>query len=82
MDMYEITFEEHNQYTIPNLDFRGTPFGIDIRKVVETGISPIINTAIASKEPGVGMIGAGVAEVPIKIFEDAIYDFAKNLDVI
>ncbi|SDK94228.1 YlbE family protein [Natronincola ferrireducens] len=81
MDMYEICDTENSQYTIPNLDFRGTPTGIDIRKVVETGIAPAINTAIASKEPGVGMIGAGVSRAPIKMFEDALVAFAEKMNL-
>lgn len=40
MEMYEITVAEHKSFTIPQLDFRGTPTGVDIRKVVETGITP------------------------------------------
>lgn len=79
MDMYEICVAESTQYTIPNLDFRGTPTGIDIRKVVETGILPAINTAIASKEPGVGMIGAGVSRAPLEMFENALLEYAKEV---
>ncbi len=81
MDMYEICASESAQYTIPNLDFRGTPTGIDIRKVVETGILPAINTAIASKEPGVGMIGAGVSRAPMKMFEEALVAFAEKANI-
>ena len=81
MDMYEISASESSQYTIPNLDFRGTPTGIDIRKVVETGILPAINTAIASKEPGVGMIGAGVSRAPMKMFEEALLAFAEKAGI-
>jgi hypothetical protein len=64
LEMYEITFEEHEQFTIPALDFRGTPCGIDVRKVMETGILPQINTGIAHKNPGVGMVGAGILRAP------------------
>lgn len=78
MDMYEITNSESIHYTIPALDFRGTPLGIDILKVVETGILPVINTAIASKKPGVGMIGAGVSKAPSKMFEDALLAYAQT----
>ena len=48
-EMYEITFGEHEHFTIPVLDFRGTPLGIDVRKVMETGILPQINTGIAGQ---------------------------------
>ena len=71
LEMYEITFGEHENLTIPALDFRGTPLGIDVRKVMETGILPQINTGIAHKDPGVGMVGAGILRAPEKCFQDA-----------
>ncbi len=70
-EMYEITASEHDAYTIPALNFRGTPLGIDVRLVVETGILPQINTGIAHKEPGVGMVGAGVIRAPERCFAAA-----------
>lgn len=78
LEMYEITFGEHENFTIPALNFRGTPLGIDVRKVLETGILPQINTGIAHKEPGVGMVGAGILRAPEKCFKDA-FDFIKDL---
>ena len=71
LEMYEITFDEHEQFTIPALNFRGTPLGIDVRKVMETGILPQINTGIAHKDPGVGMVGAGILRAPEKCFREA-----------
>lgn len=71
LEMYEITFGEHAGFTIPALGFRGTPLGIDVRRVMETGILPRINTGIAHKEPGVGGIGAGLTKAPVKCFRDA-----------
>ena len=71
LEMYEITFSEHGGFTIPALDFRGTPLGIDVRKVMETGILPQINTGIAHRKPGVGMVGAGILRAPQKCFSDA-----------
>ena len=71
LEMYEITFGEHENFTIPALNFRGTPLGIDVRKVMETGILPQINTGIAHKDPGVGMVGAGILRAPEKCFKDA-----------
>ncbi|MBU4510511.1 DUF1116 domain-containing protein, partial [bacterium] len=69
LKMYEITAAENNIYKIPALDFRGTPTGIDIRKVVETGILPSINTGIAHKNPGIGQVGAGLVKPPMNCFE-------------
>lgn len=78
LDMYEITEGEHKQFTIPFLDFRGTPTGVDIRKVVEKQISPRVNTGVAHKDPGVGQVGAGVVSAPMKCFEDALIAFADK----
>jgi hypothetical protein len=71
LEMYEITADEHANLTIPALNFRGTPLGIDVRKVIETGILPQINTGIAHKNPGVGMVGAGILRAPEQCFKDA-----------
>jgi hypothetical protein len=78
LEMYEITFGEHEHFTIPALNFRGTPLGIDVRRVMETGILPQINTGIAHKDPGVGMVGAGILRAPEKCFKDA-YDCLKDM---
>jgi hypothetical protein len=75
LEMYQITAGEHPHYKIPTLNFRGTPLGIDIRKVVELGITPVINTGIAHHLPGVGQIGAGIFRAPIQCFQDAVEEF-------
>jgi hypothetical protein len=80
LKMYEITAAENNIFKIPALDFRGTPTGIDIRKVVETGILPSINTGIAHKDPGVGQVGAGLVKPPMNCFEDALQAFVEDLE--
>ncbi|HUV09009.1 MAG TPA: DUF1116 domain-containing protein [Spirochaetia bacterium] len=79
--MYEITVAENNAFQIPALDFRGTPTAIDLLKVVETGILPAINSGIAHREPGVGMVGAGLVKPPEKCFEDALAAFAEKYGV-
>lgn len=81
LDMYEITYAEHKQFTIPLLDFRGTPTGVDIRKVVEKQIAPRVNTGVAHKDPGVGQVGAGVASAPMSLFEDALVAFAEKYNI-
>ncbi|MEW6717291.1 MAG: DUF1116 domain-containing protein [Chloroflexota bacterium] len=78
LEMYEICYAEHKYFTIPPLDFRGTPIGIDIRKVVEKSMTPRINTGIAHKEAGVGQVGAGLVRPPMKIFEEALLSFAER----
>jgi len=71
-EMYEITVAENPAWTIPVLGFRGTPTGIDIRRVVRTGITPRVNTGIAHREPGVGQVGAGLVRPPMACFEAAL----------
>lgn len=77
LEMYEITTAEHSAFTIPALGFRGSPTGVDIRKVVELGITPRINTGIAHREAGVGQVGAGLTRPPMSVFEDALVAFAE-----
>lgn len=79
--MAEITVGENREWTIPALDYRGVPTGIDIRLVVETGLAPTINTGIAHKKPGVGQVGAGVVRAPMACFEKALVAFAKSVGV-
>ena len=74
-EMAEICLGEHPHFRIPTLDERGAPVGIDLRKVVETGITPLINTGIAGRTPGTGQIGAGVARAPLACFEQALEAF-------
>jgi hypothetical protein len=78
LEMYEICHAEHKYFTIPPLDFRGTPTGIDIRKVVEKGITPRVNTGIAHKDAGVGQVGAGLVRPPMEMFEEALVAFAER----
>ncbi len=78
LEMGEITVAEHNVFTIAALDFQGTPTGIDIRKVVETGVLPRVNTGIAHKDPGVGQVGAGLVKPPMVLFEEALVAYAEK----
>jgi hypothetical protein len=76
--MYEINFSEHEGFTIPVLNYRGTPLGIDVRRVMETGILPKLNTGISHKDPGIGGIGAGILRAPEKCFKDAFEAFQQK----
>lgn len=71
LEMYEICAAEHDTFLMPALNFRGTPVGIDVRRVVEMGIAPRLNTGIAHKDPGVGQVGAGLLRAPIECFVQA-----------
>lgn len=75
--MYFITDAENSSYTLPAMDFRGTATGIDVLKVLETGILPVINTGIAHKTPGIGQIGAGIVHPPKECFKKALESYEK-----
>jgi len=77
--MYEIAFGENNIYQIPYLNFRGTPTGIDVRKVIEKNLTPFIDTGVAHKNPGVGQVGAGVVSAPMEPFKKAIVGLAEEI---
>ena len=79
LQMYEITAGESKAYQIPQLDFRGTPTGIDVRKVAEKSIFPFIDTGVAHKKAGVGQVGAGVVSAPSEPFRKAADGLARKL---
>lgn len=76
--MYEITDGESQSFQIPTMDFRGSPTGINLLKVCEKNILPQINTGIAHKQAGIGQVGAGLVNPPLKCFEDALEAFVEN----
>lgn len=80
--MREITCGENPEWTIPAMDYTGVPTGIDIRRVVDTGLQPTINTGIAHREPGIGQVGAGVVKAPMRCFTDALRAFAAQEGVV
>lgn len=80
-EMMKICTEHNPNFTIPTWDFQGTPLGIDIVKVVETGITPIINTGIAGKVAGTGQVGAGTVRAPLACFEKALLAYAEKLGI-
>ena len=77
--MLSITLGSNPAFTLPALNFGGTPAGIDARLVIDSGILPIINTGIAHKKAGVGQIGAGITTAPMECFNDALAALAKTL---
>jgi hypothetical protein len=78
-EMGEICLGAHPHFRIPALEGRGTPVGIDVRRVVETGIAPLINTGIAGRRPGTGQIGAGTVRAPLGCFEQALEALARRV---
>ena len=77
-EMGRIALGTHPAYRMPALGFEGAPIGIDIRKVVQTGITPIIDTAIAHREPGHSIIGAGMVRAPLECFKKALIAFGRK----
>jgi hypothetical protein len=75
---YAITCTEHEMFTVPNLEFRGAPLGIDCRRVAELGTPPIFSTGIAHRECGIGQIGAGVGTAPIACFIGAAEALSRS----
>jgi hypothetical protein len=80
LEMTHITLGRNGALTLPAMDFTGTPSGIDARKVVDTGIAPVINTGIAHKQAGIGQIGAGITRAPLTCFAEAILALAERLE--
>lgn len=75
--MIEVTVGQSKTYLMPTLDFAGTGTGFDIRRVVETGLLPVINTGMAHKQPGIGQVGAGIVHAPMGCFTAALRAFAE-----
>jgi hypothetical protein len=82
MKMYEITAAENNIYKIPYLNFRGTPTGIDVIKVVENSVLPFIDTGVAHKNAGIGQIGAGVLSAPSEPFINALIGLTNKIKLL
>ena len=79
--MYDVTVTRNPGMSLPMLDFAGAPCGIDIRKVVDNGIRPVITTGIAHKQAGIGQIGAGIVRAPLQCFTQALLALANELKV-
>ena len=77
-EMRRITTARHPTYRMPALGFEGTSVGIDIRKVVQTGVAPIIDTGIAHREAGHAIIGAGLVRAPMECFKRALTAFGER----
>jgi hypothetical protein len=78
--MLSITLGANPAFTLPPLNFGGTPAGIDARLVADSGVLPIINTGIAHRKAGVGQIGAGITTAPMECFSEAIAALAAELE--
>lgn len=72
LNAYRIALGEHPTYRVPALGYRGAPVGVDARKVVASGILPTIDIMIGHRQPGVGMIGMGVVNPPMRCFQAAV----------
>ncbi len=81
LQMYQITVGTSPYYRIPVLEFKGTPMGIDVRKVVETGIVPVCDSAMAHREPGHPIIGTGLSRPPMECFTKALAAFSRKYEL-
>ena len=76
LELYRITQGENPDYQIPFLRYRGTPTGIDIRKVLDTGVTPAMDIGVAGRDGG--QIGAGIVRAPLACFEAAMTAFRER----
>ena len=60
-----------SRFLIPAEGFRGTPIGIDVHKVVATGVTPLANAGLAHREAGRGQVGACLLRLPPAPFAEA-----------
>lgn len=80
-EMYHVTWAKNPGVSLPNLEFDGAPAGLELRKIVDTGIRPVITTGIAHKEAGIGQIGAGIVRAPMACFTQALAALADTMGV-
>jgi hypothetical protein len=62
---------------IPTWNFKGVPVGLDVRKIVETGITPLVTTPVMHKKAGIGLVGIGKCRAPVECFTAALEALAK-----
>jgi hypothetical protein len=74
----EIALGDHPHYRVPLLGDRSAPAGIDLLRVVETGIRPVIDIVMVHREPGRGMIGFGLTSPATGCFEQAAQAFHEQ----
>ncbi len=77
--MASICAAESTRFKLPTRNYRGTPVGIDVRRVVELDTTPKVTTGILHASSGVGQIGAGVATAPVECFRAALRGLAANV---
>lgn len=80
LSMYEITLAESPHLQIASMDFRGAPTGIDVARVVSTGVLPAVNTGMAGRIAGTGQVGAGLVDPPMACFEQAVAALAEEVE--
>jgi len=71
-DARRIALGEHPDYRVPVLGDRGAPIGVDVRRVIETGVRPTIDIVMVHPEPGRGVIGFGLTQPPLECFTAAV----------
>lgn len=75
----QVSLARSSRFIMPNLDFEGTPLGLDLRRIVELEIVPAITTGILHDSEGLGQVGAGLARAPLACFQQALVTAADAL---
>ena len=78
-DLDRVCVARSSRLSLPTFGGRGTPLGVDVRRVVEHGITPKVTTGILDARDGSGQVGAGIAEAPLSCFRDALLDLDTRL---
>ena len=79
VDLDRVCVGRSTRFTLPNQGGRGTPLGVDVRRVVELGVAPSVTTGILHVSDGSGQVGAGIAEAPLSCFNAALLDLDARL---
>ena len=80
-EMYNVSWARNPGLSLPNLEFAGAPAGLEVRKIVDTGIRPVMTSGIAHREAGIGQIGAGIVRAPMACFTQALRGLAAQLHI-
>ncbi|MEP6816549.1 MAG: DUF1116 domain-containing protein [Marmoricola sp.] len=78
-DLDRVCVGSSTRFTIPYWGMKGSPLAVDVRKVVELGITPQVTTGILHCSDGSGQVGAGVATAPVEAFVALLLDLDRRL---
>lgn len=70
-EMRTVTAGTSSRFLIPAEGHRGSPLGIDVRRVAAGGTGVAVNNGMAHRRAGVGQVGAGLTRLPVEPFAEA-----------